>query len=359
MARKDGSKDQEVVSYAGEEELRFIRSFHDVFLSIGLTMLIVGLYTVSEILVTVPNLLEAGSPLENASGHFLFRAVVFGGLALVSWGLAEVFARTRRQALPSMVLFIFWIWFVFFSAAVGYLGVKVDVQGFDQIMDALKSLRDFPLFMSVVLTIASLVFYLRMKLPFAMGAVGLGLASFLFSIFIYREGWGANGSDQFSPTLLTQWIGAGVVLFVLGLYFDARDPERRTRLSDNGFWLHLFAAPILFTGIMNKFGPGGSSGEFSPGLTLVIIGVFAFISLLINRRALLVSGLLTAAYAIAQIAGAAGLDGMWGAATTLITLGGAMVLLGGAWHRLRGLIIAPFPKSGPIARIIPPVTRTE
>lgn len=353
VARKSKSKNQEAVTYAGEEDLRFIRNFHDVFLSIGLLMLLFGIYIATEILVGVPNLLASQSPLQSASSHFLFRAVVFGGLAALSWGLAEVFARTRRLTLPSMVLFSSWIWFTFFAAAVGYLGVKVNAQSFDEILEALKSVRDFPIFMSIVMTIASLLFYLRMKLPFAMGAVGLSLASFLFSVFIYKEGWSDGGG--YSPSFLTQWIGAGVILFVLGLYFDALDPERRTRFSDNGFWLHLFAAPILFTGIMNKFGGGG----FSPALTLGIIGVFALISLLINRRALLVSGLLTAAYAIAQLAGNAGLEGMWGTATTLITLGGAMVLLGGAWHGLRRIVIAPFPKSGPIARIVPPVTRVD
>ncbi len=31
-----------------------------------------------------------------------------------------------------------------------------------------------------------------------------------------------------------------------------------------------------------------------------------------------------------------------------------MVLLGGGWHSLRRVVVAAFPKSGPIARIVPP-----
>ena len=42
------------------------------------------------------------------------------------------------------------------------------------------------------------------------------------------------------------------------------------------------------------------------------------------------------------------------AGMTLLLLGAAMVLLGGGWHGVRRAIVAPFPKTGLIARIIPP-----
>jgi len=350
MSRKRAKSRQDDEAFAGEEEFKFVRSFHDIFLSIGLVMLLFGLYLASELLITMPNLLASNTPLQSASGHFLFRATVFGGLAGVCWILAEIFTRARRQTLPSIVLFSGYSWFLFFAAAVAYLGVRVNVESFGEIIDAMADSRDFPLFMSIVLTVSSLIFYARMKLPFAMGGAGVGIASFVFSLFIYRQGWGLNESDgAFSPTFLTLWIWAGVVLFGLGLYFDALDPARRRRFSDNAFWLHLFAAPVLFTGIMEKFG-----GGTSPLLALIIVGGFAVVSLLINRRALLVSGILTAAYAISQLSGEAGLSGLWRTATTMIVLGGALVLLGGAWNGLRAVITAPFPNRGPLARIIPP-----
>ncbi len=350
MSRKKAKSRQDDEAFAGEEEFKFVRSFHDIFLSIGLVLLLFGLYLASELLITLPDLLASGSPLKSASNHFLFRAVVFGGLAGVCWLLAEIFTRARRQTLPSIVLFSGYSWFIFFAGAVAYLGVQVDVQGFDQIMDAMQSSRAFPLVMSIIMTAASLVFYLRMKLPFAMGGAGVGVASFVFSIFIFRQGWTlSDNTGAFSPSFLSLWIWSGIVLFLLGLYFDALDPERRRRFSDNAFWLHLFAAPVLFTGIMEKFG-----GGTSPQLALIIVGGFAVVSLLINRRALLVSGILTAAFAISQLSGDAGLSGLWRTATTMIVLGGALVLLGGAWNGLRAVLTAPFPNRGPLARIIPP-----
>jgi hypothetical protein len=46
-------------------------------------------------------------------------------------------------------------------------------------------------------------------------------------------------------------------------------------------------------------------------------------------------------------------------ALTLLLLGGAMVLLGGAWHAVRRVLVAPFPKRGLVARIIPPEPAAE
>lgn len=90
-------------------------------------------------------------------------------------------------------------------------------------------------------------------------------------------------------------------------------------------------------------------------VSLVVIAVFALISLLINRRALIVSGLLTTGVALAVLVNQLGLDGAGVAAVTLLVLGGIVVLLGVAWTPVRGVLTAPFPSSGVIARIIPPV----
>ena len=90
-----------------------------------------------------------------------------------------------------------------------------------------------------------------------------------------------------------------------------------------------------------------------------MIGVFALVSLLINRRALIVSGLLTAGVSIGVIVNSAGLGAGAVIAVTLLTLGGIVVLLGAAWNPVRGLLLAPFPSEGPLARIFPPANANE
>jgi len=89
-------------------------------------------------------------------------------------------------------------------------------------------------------------------------------------------------------------------------------------------------------------------------VALTVIAIFALVSLLINRRALIVSGLLTAGISIAVIVNEVGLDTGAVIAITLLLLGGIVVLLGAAWNPVRRILLLPFPSRGPIARLFPP-----
>ncbi|MEE2692049.1 MAG: hypothetical protein VX640_10975 [Pseudomonadota bacterium] len=336
-----------VPSPSGEEELRFIRNFHDVFLSIGLAMFAVGLGIVSSLVLKN---LTAG--IDEAEWRRVTMTVAGVLLidAAIMWALAEVFARTRRLFLPAIVILLAFIGFWFGALAAIYALLFLDA-GIESLDKGLGELKTLPLFLSAGVTAGIFAYYLRMRLPFAMGLGAASLAGTAVAALFWHD-----------PKLIAQnYLGielaAGVFLFALGVAFDARDPQRLTRYSDNAFWLHFFAAPLIFGSVIVMV--AGEKGVFAGGTypamaTLIVVVVFALVSLLINRRALLVSGLLSAAVAIGVLVSKTGLDGAWTAALTLLLLGGAMVLLGGGWHAVRRLLVAPFPKSGPISRIIPP-----
>lgn len=341
---------------AGEEELRFIRNFHDVFISIGIGLFGVGIGFVSVLLLGDMVSINEFSDLQEAGWLIAGVALIN---ALIMWGLAEFFARHRRLFLPAIVILVFFTWFFASGATVGYLTLfgEGDIADFE---DAQQKLRFFPLTVAGATTLAIFVYYARMKLPFAMGLGGVGLAA-----------TGVAGLAALDAELILSlgfWLQllAGLFLFALGVMFDARDPQRQTRFSDNGFWLHFFAAPLIFNSVlvlttgrmlMSRIEDGaiGDGGLLPTAVvTLVLVILFAVVSLLINRRALLVAGLLSAAYAIWVVVNSVGLSGAWPVAVTLLVLGASMVLLGGGWHSVRRVLVAPFPKEGLIARIIPP-----
>ena len=338
-------------SPSGEEELRFIRNFHDVFLSIGLGMFIVGLGIVSSLIVG--NVVEGffdGEFTEAAQRGAMTVAVVGLIDAAIVWGLGEVFARSRRLFLPAIVILLGFV--AFFSVSIGWFYVAVvDISDAIDAEQLTFKARFLIFLVAAAATFAAFAYYTRMKLPFAMGLGGAALAA-----------TGVTALALYIPELLTGrllmvQLVSGLFLFFMGVYFDARDPERKTRLSDNGFWLHFFAAPLIFFSVLNMVaGDGPAEDVFSASSTLIIVVVFALISILINRRALLVAGLISAIVATWFLIRQAGLDGAWTAASTLLILGGAMVLLGGGWHTVRRALVAPFPKDGAIARIIPPET---
>ncbi len=331
----------------GEEELRFIRNFHDVFLSTGLTIFAVGLGVVSILIVN--SFVNVDSVNAWRSTARFYAAVSFLDAAIM-WMMAELFARTRRLFLPAIVILLAFSVFFLSGVFVSYV-VLFSEQRFDGVASALKQLHALPVTLSASGAIAVLAYYLRMKLPFAMGLGAFALAMTGATAYGYYQ------PEAFAENFYRLQLASGVFLFLLGVFFDARDPQRNTRLSDNGFWLHLFAAPLIFSSVTvmaSRAGDAIAGDAAAAATTLMIVGVFAFISLLINRRALLVSGLISAAVSIGFLVSSVGLDGAWSGALTLLLLGGAMVLLGGGWHVVRRVLVAPFPKNGPIARVIPP-----
>ncbi len=346
------------VSASGEEELRFIRNFHDVFLSIGLGMLIVGIGIASSLIVGNMVLSFLGEGFSQAPRRALLTGatVCFIDAAIV-WALAEVFARTRRLFLPAIVIMIGFVFFFVTGVGLGYAGLQNITELNDSVWEeAGFRIRMLIFLLAVAGTVASAAYYTRMKLPFAMGITGAAMAATVIT------GLGLFIPDLLTDNLLLVLLFEGLFLFTLGVFFDARDPARVTRLSDNGFWLHFFAAPLIFFSVTRMAAGGGTGDIFAgsaagaPIMTLVVVLVFALISLLINRRALLVAGLISALVAVSSLLRDAQVDAGWTAASTLLILGGAMVALGGGWHTLRGVLVAPFPKSGFLARIIPPET---
>ncbi len=336
----------------GEEQLRFIRNFNDIFIAIGLSLLATGLAIFSTLSIAQLSGLEFDD--EGIPGT-IRRGLLLGGIvyaidAAIMWGIGEIF-RSRRLFLPSIIILVSFVGFVLASTSAFYGAFFGEIG--DNITDISRQAKAFPLIAAAAGLIASLFYYARMKLPFAMGSSGAFFAGFVIALVIFFE------TDFFLSKLWWFVLGAGLFLFLLGVYFDARDPERRTRISDNGFWLHFFAAPLIFYSVIQLTIGGTREAASGPGaaiVTLMIVFTFAIVSLLINRRALLVAGLLSAMLAVGALLRESGIDGMWTAGLTLLILGGSMVLLGGGWKTVRRWLTAPFPKSGPVSRIVPPDT---
>ncbi len=329
----------------GEEAVRFARNFHDVFLSVGLALFALGLGLVTSLVVFQG---AAVASVGAARGLGLTAAAAAFFDAAVMWLAAEAFARRRRLFLPSIVILLAFVWFVAWGLFYFYASRFGD-GGFADWREAASRLRFLPAFVLGGASLATFAYYARTKLPFAMGLGAVGTALFVLALLFHRDA---------SLLAAGRWagLGAGVFLFALGVAFDARDPARTTRFADNAFWLHFFAAPLMFSGVAGLAGDlfGRSGGAAT---TLAVFVALAVLSVLINRRALLVSGLLSAGVAIAALIGASGLGGLWTLGVTLLTLGVGLTLLGAGWRGARRLVTAPFPKTGLVARIIPPEPR--
>lgn len=317
---------------ADEEHFRLLGGFNDVLVSIGLVLLVGALFT-------------AGS-LGFGAGALPLLAVA------VSWGLAEFFTRRLRLALPSIILA------GMFAGAV--------------LMLALLFAPEPPLhraaLLAAVFTGAALLHFRRFEVPVDVTFAATGSACLAVALAAMAM------PQMIGPLLPGLLLLAGCAIFLLAMHYDLADRLRLTRRADIAFWLHLAAAPLivhsLIAGLFGSSRVHGmlaysllpQAGGLLPGLgesaqaiiILVIVLVLLAVALVVDRRALLVSGLTYAGFALWVLF--RGLARQHGGALplSLFALAGAILMVSAGWQVLRAAIVPRLPL-GSLTDRLPPL----
>ena len=294
-----------------DEQLRFISGFSDIFVTIGLAMFL------------------------GAVGHFASRS---GGqlgmwiaLAIMAWLLAEFFTRLRRMALPSIVLLIVFTVAAFMGAS-AFLGAELPKSSYPA-PATLGNLVGLDLGRPTVLAAAAFltvlltaVHYWRFRVPITVAA---GCAALSVTVVALVYGLAPQLSSVAHNAVI---LASGVAIFTLAMRFDISDPQRLTRRTDIAFWLHLLAAPLIVHSLIR--GLVANTSKLDPTAAVAIMAVFlalSFVAVLIDRRAMLVSGLSYAGYAFATLIREAGFSDITPPATVL-ALGAFVLLLDLVWQ---------------------------
>jgi hypothetical protein len=341
---------ERAVELGHEERFRFMRGFNDVFFSIGVLLFIGGL------------------------AYFMpTTALGLAGTAVVVWALAELLVARLRLVLPGILLACAFVLFVFAASiqvpVESWLGLQVrpHIPTSASILQVLQYYPGGPLMLSaraLVAAAAAGLFYWRFKLPFALLPLAaslvfaaIGAASFLFP-----------QAAAVADTIVLLLCGLGV--FAAAMTFDASDRERLTRRADCAFWLHLLAAPLIVHSVISLASSSLAGalarpiGRLTPDMNgrmalavAVIVAILAVVAVLIDRRALLVSGLAylgaAIAYALPGNGGGVGTDPGVVVAATLVILGVFVLALGVGWVSLRRRLLALL--SPAITNRLPPV----
>jgi hypothetical protein len=299
-----------------DEQLRFISGFSDVFVTIGLAMFLgaVGYFALS------------------SYGPFgMWMAV-----AVTAWLLAEFFTRLRRMALPSIVLLIVFAWAAFAASAI-FLGPGATPYSSSQSAWALfafgviePAMLAGAAFLTVLLTA---LHYWRFRVPITIAA---GCGALLLMVIGLASGLFPQSSRGAHSALI---LACGLAIFGLAMRFDMKDPKRLTRQTDIAFWLHLLAAPLIVHSFLGGVLDLGSKLEPKPAVAVVAVFLaLSFVAVLIDRRALLISGLVYAGGAFWTLIRQAGLSDITTPLTILI-LGAFVLLLSAGWKPLRAGIL--------------------
>jgi hypothetical protein len=295
-----------------DEKFRFINGFGDIFVTIG-----IGLFL-------------------GALAYFAALPFDGGGacvvVALASWLLAEYFTRKRRMALPSIVLLLVYALAVF-------LAVVLFVTGSQKFSFAALKTENWPVVFAGLVTIAATAaHYWRFRIPITFAA---GVAALVASVLGLVFGVAPDLAGQVARPIL---LGCGIGVFSLAMRFDLSDPQRRTRRTDIAFWLHMLAAPLVVHPLISGLiGSGGLTRAASIGVLAIFVGL-AFVAVLVDRRAVLVSGLAYAGIAFGSLATQIGFS-QGVVPLTMLVLGALVLLLSAGWHGLRRRLLGLFPLS--------------
>jgi hypothetical protein len=135
----------------------------------------------------------------------------------------------------------------------------------------------------------------------------------------------------------------GIAIFLLAMRWDMADLKRLSGKSDVAFWLHLTAAPLIVHPVFSNLGIfEGQQSTLDLGIVLLLYLVLTVISLIIDRRAFMVSSLIYVLAALTQLLDTYGLAGD-SFAYVGVLIGFSLLLLSGFWHKARRGLVQTLP----------------
>lgn len=297
---------------ADEEEVRFVTSFNDVFVTLGI-------------------LLVTGALAFLIGPKSIPLAAV--AVAVAGWGLSEVFSRRWLMAFPSIVLTAIVV------GAGGLAGfmllAKTAGDGFAGITGAAAAFA------------VGFAHWRRFAVPISVAAATAGAGALVLALV-----------QLVAPQLMRDHPAAailplGLLAFALAMRWDASDRERRTRRTDVAFWLHILAAPAVIHPLVSMAGIRlDDLGVGQAAFVLTLFAAVAVVALVIDRRALLVSGLVYLGVSIGVLIERSGWNPASGGPVTVGLVGAVILLLAIGWRPLRAAALTLAPAR--LAAIVPP-----
>lgn len=285
---------------------RFIRGYHDILITIGIVVVLIGLVGVA--------------------------TVAAAAVAVIV--LAEIFVYRQRLALPSFALTIA------FAICAGWLiavGDRAFMSGETNVWAA--SAPHLAL-LAAAECAALALFYWRYRVPVALAA--LLVAGVVTLTVLALSALYSGDFEQYGNVLL---LAAGVVLVGIAMRFDLTDPKRIYARSDVAFWLYLVAVPAILKGIFGSVEPQTTEGAV---LVVAVVSLMMLLGLLLDRRAFVTAGLVYLGYAFATLIGrnAGFLGGLAKSDTVmwiLVAIGVIVLGVGFGWRFFRQQLIAGLP----------------
>ena len=304
-ARKESAQED-------NENFRLVGGFNDIFVVIACVLLL-------------------GSSLWVVD--FQSKSLSYVIFSVIAWGLAEFFVRKRKMALPAIALLLAFSSGVYF-ASMHYFSYL--------------SFNQASMISAAITGALTCAHWWRFRVPITIAAATGGFIIYVVIKLLLNY-------QVAQDYILMLLFACGFIAFALAMFWDAKDRRRTKHQSDVAFWLHLLSAPLIIHPVFT--GLGISEGNESLTSMFIIVGLYllmTLISIVVDRRAFMVSSLVYVIYAIFDVLKFYG-DVSYSLALTGVLIGGALLLLSAFWHKARASLVALLPEN--IKNYVPVVAR--
>jgi hypothetical protein len=307
-----------------EERFRILGGFNDIFVTIGLFLLIGAIYTFSA---------SYGSPI-----YFSLLSVA------IAWGLSEVFSRNLKLALPSIILSL-----MFTSSVLASFVFYMDLQDWFSSFTEVRTGSKYFTLICLGTAAATALHMWRFRVPIDGAQIAALLVAAAFGVVTM-----IFGEEKMTTYYLVIFFLSGLAVFSVAMRLDMSDRLRVTRRSDAAFWLHLLAAPLLIHPIAQSFADITNITTLQAVIILLAFGLLSLFALIIDRRAILVSALAYTGTALGYlIQKTTSPDSTL--PITLLVLALVVLSLSAGWHRLRAHVVNGLPLGDDMRNTIPPI----
>lgn len=313
----------EVLTTSEDEKFHFIGGMGELLTAVATLILFIGL---SVLLFGV----KAGGGISSfVYGNF----TMLIGLTLV---MSEYITRRKKLVGPSIVLAV--VFSSLSSMLFGYFNIDSSVQvhsglgifdHFEQSVLYTPQDRIIPITLTFI---AHVVFYLRYKTPFMLLIIGALSGHMLFSAIMMHVSW-----------LLSMLYAVGIT--ALAVWYDQQDVQRATRKSDCAFWLHLAGAVVFMQALNFALDFARNPTPGAAMLFLILYLGLTIFAIVINRRAVISTGLIFAGMAVYQLLDGFGDMNMSVTALTLVSIGSMVLVLSLWWKGIRAFVMRFMPES--------------
>lgn len=240
-----------------EENFRLLSSFNDIFVLIACSLILFPVFAIVK-----------DSSLSAA----------FASVMVLSWILGEYFILRRKMALPAVFLVL--------SCVISAINLGSSL-GQNATMEILLSVS-----FGVVVAVAH---WFRFRVPITI-AGGIAATVFMVMIIVLERFPDAMGVVTFTAFV------CGILVFCLAMVWDSKDTQRVTYRSDVAFWLHLVAAPLMVHPVFFFMGfYDDSVASLSIAVVLGLYACITLVSVVIDRRSLMVSSLVYVLITVARV----------------------------------------------------------